>query len=114
MQACPMTASFLRCGWLQVKSYDQYVRLREHTLGATVGDPSFGIEEGADIELPPVEELQTAHSEDTVFIDMYGQELQQVSDWMMDGYRVVARGQVALVLIAGGCCRNAASKVSIV
>uniref|UniRef100_A0A7S3R5M6 UDP-N-acetylglucosamine diphosphorylase n=1 Tax=Dunaliella tertiolecta TaxID=3047 RepID=A0A7S3R5M6_DUNTE len=85
----------------QVKSYDQYVRLREHTLGATVGDPSFGIEEGADIELPPVEELQTAHSEDTVFIDMYGQELQQVSDWMMDGYRVVARGQVALVLIAG-------------
>ncbi|KAF5833270.1 hypothetical protein DUNSADRAFT_10470 [Dunaliella salina] len=53
-------------------------------------------EEGVDRLVP-----QTAHSEDTVFIDMYGQELQQVSDWMMDGYRVVARGQVAVVLIAG-------------
>jgi len=49
---------------------------------------------------------QTTHSEDAVFIDMYGQELDQVSDWMMDGYKVVARGQVAVVLIAGEsvCC----------
>jgi len=46
------------CVCLQVKNYDQYVRLREHALGATVDDPSFEIEEGADIELPPVEELQ--------------------------------------------------------
>jgi len=43
---------------IQVKNYDQYVRLREHTLGGAVPDPSFEIEEGADIELPPVDELQ--------------------------------------------------------
>ncbi len=43
---------------LQVRSYSQYVRMREHALGQATEEPTTGIEEGADIELPPVEDLQ--------------------------------------------------------
>jgi hypothetical protein len=43
---------------MQIRKYHQYVRFREHALGLPVTDPAPFVEEGADIELPPVEELE--------------------------------------------------------
>jgi hypothetical protein len=51
----------------------------------------------AAILIPP----QSAHQE-AAFLKLYkDQDEEQVNQWRMDGYRMIARGQVAVISLAG-------------
>ena len=45
---------------------------------------------------------QVEHAEDAVWLDMTSSEDEDLNAWCEAGYDLVARGQVAVLLIAGG------------
>eukprot|EP00197_Chlamydomonas_leiostraca_P000451 CAMPEP_0202887736 /NCGR_PEP_ID=MMETSP1391-20130828/42836_1 /ASSEMBLY_ACC=CAM_ASM_000867 /TAXON_ID=1034604 /ORGANISM="Chlamydomonas leiostraca, Strain SAG 11-49" /LENGTH=1357 /DNA_ID=CAMNT_0049571033 /DNA_START=127 /DNA_END=4200 /DNA_ORIENTATION=- len=108
----------------QLRAYAGYVRLREVALGAQPASAGTA-EEGADIELLPGDELAAVHEDSGVsFIDLYatpakeGEEEEEeggkegeddedeeietkTEEWRGAGHKAIARGRVAVVLLAG-------------
>ncbi|GAX80288.1 hypothetical protein CEUSTIGMA_g7726.t1 [Chlamydomonas eustigma] len=89
----------------EVRQYLQYVKLREMSLGSVPPVCPTDVEVP---QYPSLEETKVSHAEDAVWLDTVAAEPDDLNNWCMAGFKLLATGKVAVILIADGLIGEAA------